>query len=178
VNVGKMCAAGQNLRQMSSRREQWIAPPARRDCRLIPRWTPPRRCQSERFQQLSASRSLSLPCTKREHRRADGRGDPDVHEPEPQREREITFAGLEHNGCRHRPGVTGDVPANDKDGTHLGNRAPERGENGGKDAKPFDRKQVGDGAQRRGPVDQDRAGILIPSVVDGPMNERRHDRRS
>jgi hypothetical protein len=76
-------------------------------------------------------------------RGTDGDADPDQHEAEAEGQRQIAFACLEHDRCRHRPGIAGDVAADHQHGADLRDRPAETGENGGDHPEPLHREQVG-----------------------------------
>src|SRR5437763_17182662 len=59
----------------------------------------------------SHSRMLLMRSTVRRARcgGADHHGQTDQHEPEAERQRQIALAGFEHNRCRHRAGLAGDI---------------------------------------------------------------------
>jgi len=90
--------------------------------------------------------TIASPVAERENGRADGNTDPNQDEAKAEGKRQIALTGLEHDCCRHRARIAGDVAADDQDGTHLGDGPSKSGKNGRENLNPSDGEQMRDGA--------------------------------
>ena len=108
---------------------------------------------------------------------ADRDAETDQHEPQPNCDRQVSLAGLQHNGGCHRSGIAGDVTTDDQDRADLGDRAAEAGEDSGQDRRSRDHQQHSDGARAARTVHAQGVAIFAPRPLHRPVSQGADDRR-